>query len=390
MKKNSYNILMFSLFSVYLQDIKAMTSTLVAKELHCSFEEGKRVDAFTGIGWAIAFYIMAEKKGYIYKITSPTKRVYVGQTRNIKRRISAYKRIDCKAQPKLYNSFKKHGVEKHKFEVIAVCDIEEMNKYELFYIDLYDSCNTHTGLNSVRNSNSPAHISKTARKNIGLSKIGTKKRGAKSKYHGVSYKENRNVFDCHIRVNGKQVYLGCFDDEISAAYAYDIAVLKYHNGGLQMNFNESERLKLKDRVHKRNGTAQTSKYIGVFYDKKYKSYRTSIRVNKKLIHLGSFSDEVSAAYAYDIYVIENNLQRKMNFSENQRISLKSSIGAKYKPKSKYIGVSYRGRDNKWRSYIRVDGKHIELKQSNTEIEAAKIYNDYVIKNNLNRKLNEIL
>ena len=75
MKKNSYNILMFGLFSVYLQDIKAMTSTLVAKELHCSFEEGKRVDAFTGIEWAIAFYIVAEEICGIYNITSPSKRI---------------------------------------------------------------------------------------------------------------------------------------------------------------------------------------------------------------------------------------------------------------------------------------------------------------------------
>ena len=56
----------------------------------------------------------------IYKITSPSGKVYIGQSRNIKNRKWRYKRLDCKSQVKLYSSFKKYGFDKHKFEIIQI------------------------------------------------------------------------------------------------------------------------------------------------------------------------------------------------------------------------------------------------------------------------------
>lgn len=55
----------------------------------------------------------------IYKITSPSNKVYIGQTWNVCSRKSAYKRISpIKQQRKLYASLVKYGWENHKFEVI--------------------------------------------------------------------------------------------------------------------------------------------------------------------------------------------------------------------------------------------------------------------------------
>lgn len=78
----------------------------------------------------------------IYKITSPTGRVYIGQSRNIKRRWSFYKRIEeSLKQRKLYNSFKKYGIENHKFELIheLPSDISQeiLDTYEQIYLDQY-------------------------------------------------------------------------------------------------------------------------------------------------------------------------------------------------------------------------------------------------------------
>ena len=53
----------------------------------------------------------------IYKITNPKGRVYIGQSLNINRRFATYKIEACKGQTRLYASFKKYGVEKHKFEM---------------------------------------------------------------------------------------------------------------------------------------------------------------------------------------------------------------------------------------------------------------------------------
>ena len=51
----------------------------------------------------------------IYKITSPTNKIYIGQSIDIENRFTKYKSLDCKNQVRLYNSLKKYGFDKHKF-----------------------------------------------------------------------------------------------------------------------------------------------------------------------------------------------------------------------------------------------------------------------------------
>ena len=85
------------------------------------------------------------KRVGIYKITSPTNRIYIGQSINIERRIKGYKNlINCKGQPKLYNSLIKYGTLNHKYEIIELCEIEMLNERERFWQEKFDSIN---GLN---------------------------------------------------------------------------------------------------------------------------------------------------------------------------------------------------------------------------------------------------
>ena len=63
----------------------------------------------------------------IYRIISPTGRVYVGQSVDTEKRFSFYRSIACKSQPKLYRSLLKYGHESHVFEVIKECEISELN-----------------------------------------------------------------------------------------------------------------------------------------------------------------------------------------------------------------------------------------------------------------------
>lgn len=58
----------------------------------------------------------------VYKITSPSGKIYIGSSVNIKRRFNKYRALNCKAQVRLYNSFLKYGVENHIFEIIFECD----------------------------------------------------------------------------------------------------------------------------------------------------------------------------------------------------------------------------------------------------------------------------
>ena len=55
----------------------------------------------------------------IYKITSPTKKVYIGQSVDIEKRFYTYKKMLCKQQVKLYNSFQKYGVDKNLIKAVA-------------------------------------------------------------------------------------------------------------------------------------------------------------------------------------------------------------------------------------------------------------------------------
>ena len=110
----------------------------------------------------------------IYKITSPTNKIYIGQSININKRILKYKSYDCKQQPKLYYSLKKHGWKNHKFEIIKRCDKNELNDLEIFYIKFYNTFNTNEGLN-LSNGGHTTEITKESRNKISKSKLGKKR-----------------------------------------------------------------------------------------------------------------------------------------------------------------------------------------------------------------------
>lgn len=81
---------------------------------------------------------MKNRKVYIYKITSPNGKIYIGSTVNLKDRIYRYKTYRVKAQVKIYNSLIKYGFENHKFEVIYECNESDRNYYEFHYGKLFD------------------------------------------------------------------------------------------------------------------------------------------------------------------------------------------------------------------------------------------------------------
>jgi len=81
----------------------------------------------------------------IYKITSPSNKVYIGQSWEIEKRWYHYKYLlPYQRQFKLLNSFKKHGLESHSFEVVHELpkDVEQivLDTYEKLYINQYKEC----------------------------------------------------------------------------------------------------------------------------------------------------------------------------------------------------------------------------------------------------------
>jgi group I intron endonuclease len=113
-----------------------------------------------------------EKLCGIYKITSPSKKIYIGQSNNIKNRFRYYKKLQCKKQLHLYNSFIKYGVDKHKFEILHLCTIEELNTIEKYYVDLYQTFNTKYGMNLRDGGGNKTTFSDETRLKMSLKKKG--------------------------------------------------------------------------------------------------------------------------------------------------------------------------------------------------------------------------
>lgn len=106
----------------------------------------------------------------IYKITSPTGKIYIGQSTNIKSRLTRYKNMSIKTegQPKIWRSLKKYGSENHKFEVLHECTIELLNVLERKYQEIYDS--VENGLNCVytKTNDKSGLASKETRKKMSI------------------------------------------------------------------------------------------------------------------------------------------------------------------------------------------------------------------------------
>ncbi len=70
----------------------------------------------------------------IYKITSPSGKIYIGQSVNIKSRKNNYsKKMKKTIGPKLLHSLNKYSFEAHKFDIIQECPINELNQWEIHW-----------------------------------------------------------------------------------------------------------------------------------------------------------------------------------------------------------------------------------------------------------------
>lgn len=75
------------------------------------------------------------KTGYIYKITSPSGKIYIGKTCRLNDRITNYRNCSgIKRQHLIYNSINKYGWDNHIFEIIDQAPIELLCELEKQHI----------------------------------------------------------------------------------------------------------------------------------------------------------------------------------------------------------------------------------------------------------------
>lgn len=87
--------------------------------------------------------------GTVYKITNPVGAIYIGSTtRAINIRFKEYKsKSNTKTQIKLNNSFNKYGFENHIFEIVEVCELDNLRLREYELGILYNVLDRDLGLN---------------------------------------------------------------------------------------------------------------------------------------------------------------------------------------------------------------------------------------------------
>src|SRR5690349_17773883 len=112
----------------------------------------------------------------IYKITSPSGRIYIGQSVDIRYRFYKYNCLSCKKQTRLYNSFLKYEVINHIFEIIEKCEENNLNIRERYWQDFYNVLDNNKGLNCrlTKTDDRSGKLSEETCKKIGISRKGMK------------------------------------------------------------------------------------------------------------------------------------------------------------------------------------------------------------------------
>jgi len=110
-------------------------------------------------------------KFIIYKLQFTNNKIYIGQTKNLKRRLYEYCSKNETNGHFVKKAILKYGHSNVELEIIKICDsFEELNLSEIYYISLYNSCDLLKGYNLSLGGNTNVPSSQTIIKKIESSK----------------------------------------------------------------------------------------------------------------------------------------------------------------------------------------------------------------------------
>jgi hypothetical protein len=119
----------------------------------------------------------------IYKITSPTGLIYVGEAINLKTRCKYYLNPNrVKKQRALYNSLIKYSPNNHKIEIIELCDKDFLKERERYWQEYYNS--VECGLNCFL---TPTNEKKKVHSQLTKEIISQKSSGKNNSFYGKKH-----------------------------------------------------------------------------------------------------------------------------------------------------------------------------------------------------------
>ena len=90
------------------------------------------------------------RKAFIYKITSPSGKVYIGRTYDIKRRMRDYRAYRCVNQTKLLSSLLKYTFEAHTVSILFEGEVSEQDLFRMEEDYIREHGSNVTGLNVLK------------------------------------------------------------------------------------------------------------------------------------------------------------------------------------------------------------------------------------------------
>lgn len=125
---------------------------------------------------------------------------------------------------------------------------------------------------------------------------------SKCKYKGLAWKKSIQKYEVKIQLNKKCMYIGVFENEIAAANAYNYYAKLYF--GEFARLNDVPYMPKEEWEKYSMSNKKSSKFRGVFWDKRTGKYVSQIWDGKRNIKIGEFDDEEEAALAYNKKALE--------------------------------------------------------------------------------------
>jgi phage anti-repressor protein len=209
-----------------------------------------------------------------------------------------------------------------------------------------------------------------------------------SLYNGVSWSISKNKWTARLTKNNDTIFLGDYEIEKEAAIAYN-DYASYLNLDSQNLYRLNELVdytpnprNIPVEMKKIKLENKTSKFTGVYFIKSKQLFEASISYKKKGYKLIKHSDDLECAKVYNEQALYFNNNLGTNYTLNDIVDFttieKNHVYElelnKIRKYSRFTGVSIRNDSDKFRAYIKHNGKRIDCGTFKDEIDAAKAYN----------------
>lgn len=305
---------------------------------------------------------------------------YIGQTKNIIRRINSHLASrQKKSNSLIFRAFLKYGIENFTFEIIhdEIYSKIEANTLEAKYINDYNTLakNNH-GYNIRGNEKNINEMAESTKVKIGKSNQG--KRYSNKKYIGVIFFPQSNSWGAQCSIQGRR-RTKVFTTETEAAEAYDKIVLFNYGENAILNFPEKKNAYLSEDLEffYRFFIFNKYEFMNIYQNPKTKKWKVSVRHRKGLVprlFLGDYDLPEDAAKMADKIKFYYDLGGWYNFPQDvkklNKDELKIFFDSISPPKtSSYPGVVKIKNCISWAAIYHLNRKKIHIGSFPTELQA---------------------